>query len=112
MAGSKRNNEGYLLIDQRDSPGVSPIMAHRVGLPVGANKGVFEAPTYTCSHCQKVVVLNPLRNRDRAWCRHCDQYLCDPCGGVLAATGNCNLYREMLDNLQEEGLKLIDVNED
>ncbi len=112
MSGSKRNHEGYLIIDQRNSPGVSPEMAHRAGLPHGAHQGLFEAPTISCSHCQKVVVLHPARSRDRAWCRYCDHYLCDGCGGILAATGTCNLYRAKLDNLQETNVKLIGVSED
>jgi len=106
MPRSKRSYEGELLIDHRFTPGIPEEVTHRQGLPVGAAQGLFEAPTFTCSHCQKVVVLNPLRNRERAWCRKCDHYLCDPCGGILHATGICRPYRAMLDDLQEKGLKL------
>lgn len=97
--GSKLSKEGYLLVDHRESPGISEETAHAAGLPVGAGKGVFEAPTYTCSHCCRVVVLNPLRNRDRAWCWSCDRYICDWCGAAMAASGKCQSIEKIADEL-------------
>lgn len=103
MSLSKRSHEGYLLIDNRCNPGVPDELAVRVGLPVGAGRGMFEAPTITCSHCQTVVIINPLRNRERAYCGKCDHYICDGCGAARAANGGeCRTMRQIADELQEE----------
>lgn len=102
---SKRSLEGYFLLDNRESPGLSDDLVRSVGLPVGAGRGQFEAPTITCSHCHRVVVLNPLRTRDRAWCAKCDHYLCDACGVVLAQTGVCKTLNQLFDELQEQAIQ-------
>lgn len=86
---SKRSHEGYILLDHSDSPGVPDSMTIAAGLPAGAGRGKFEAATLTCQHCDVVVVINPKRNRERAWCKHCDHYLCDACGVTLHHTGEC-----------------------
>lgn len=106
MTTSKRAQEGYLLIDNRDSPGISPAQAHAAGYPDGAHQGLFEAPTITCSHCHRIVILNPLRTRDRAWCAKCDHYLCDTCGGVYAQTaGECQPLTKIMDQAQNEAAR-------
>ena len=105
MTKSKRQHEGEVLIDHRYSPGISDEMVRTAELPVGAGKGVFEAPCFTCSHCQHVVVLHPLRNRERTWCRHCDHYICDPCGAILARTKECKTYTQFLEEIQEQAFK-------
>lgn len=69
---SKRALEGYLLIDNRASGG-----------------GMSEAPVLTCSHCHAQLIVNPLRTRERPWCRKCDHYLCDGCAAVASQTGEC-----------------------
>lgn len=97
MPLSKRSHEGILQIDHRDSPGLPAEMVHAAGLPVGAGRGVFEAPSYTCSHCCRVVVLNPLRTRDREYCSGCNRYICDQCGAIKAATGECVTFAEIVD---------------
>ncbi len=104
VSGSKRSHEGVILIDHSVSPGI-PDAAMPVGMPPRSGQGLFEAPTYTCSHCQKVVIINPLRNRERSWCRKCDHYICDPCGGILQATGVCKTYKQVMDEVQEAGLR-------
>ena len=96
---SKRSHEGVILLDHSASPGI-PDQA-LPGMPPRSGRGKFEAPCYTCSHCQKVVMVNPLRNRDRAWCKKCDHYICDNCGGILAATGVCRTWKQLLDQIQE-----------
>lgn len=105
MSKSKRSHEGYFLLDHRYTPGISEELVHAQGLPPGAGQGLFEAPTYTCSHCQVVVVINPARNRERAYCRKCDHYICDKCGGILAATKVCKPYKQFMDEIQEAGLR-------
>lgn len=98
---SLRSHEGYLLLDHSDSPGVSDEALSQHELPRGAGRTFFEAPTYTCSHCQRIVIVNPDRVRDRAYCRKCDHRICDECGGVAAATGECRTFRQVIDEVQE-----------
>jgi len=102
---SKRSHEGYLLIDNRNGPGLTDEQAQAAGLPVGAGRGMFESPTYTCSHCQVVVILNPLRTRERAYCAKCDHYICDRCGVAKAQTGECRTVKQLIDELQEQAVQ-------
>jgi len=78
---SLRRTEGYLEIDHSASPGLPPEIARASGFdPRYCGEGKkFEAATITCSHCGIAHVKNPLRTRDRAYCRHCDHYICDYC---------------------------------
>lgn len=96
---SLRNHEGYLLIDHRNSPGVPDDIAVATGLPIGAGQLMFEAPTYTCKHCQRIVVMNPDRKRERAYCRGCDHLICDPCGAERARTLKCRTFEQVIDQL-------------
>jgi hypothetical protein len=107
---SKRSQEGYLLISHKDSPGLTQDFLAQIAattsappLPVGAGRGIFEAPTFTCSHCQKVSIINPLRNRDRAYCGKCDHYLCDdPCAVAYKVSGGvCQSFRALAEKLAE-----------
>ena len=97
---SKRSHEGYLLIDHRAGPGISAEQAARAGLPPGSHCGIFEAPTYTCRHCQRVVVINPLRTRDREYCPGCNHYICDDCGRVRSHTGRCLTFEQAMYEMQ------------
>lgn len=103
---SLRRHEGYLLIDHRNSPGVSDELAATVGIPMrpGGGRGLFEAPTVTCSHCQVIVIVNPLRNRERAYCSKCDHYICDKCGVVYAQTRQCITFKEIVETVQERAV--------
>lgn len=106
MSRSSRSQEGYLMIDHRASPGISDEVMLKQGLPAGAGKGLFEAPTFTCSHCETVVVINPLRNRERTFCGKCDHYICDRCGAVMAETKECKTYKQIIEETQEAGYRL------
>jgi hypothetical protein len=101
---TKRSHEGYLLIDHRETPGVTEEFVQQTGqvdaVPVGKNS-LFESATITCSHCQRVVVLNPDRSRSRGYCRKCDHYICDACTTVMAQTLECVPFRKILDDAQE-----------
>ncbi len=103
MARSKRAHEGVLMIDHRASPGIADqyMPGAAQDMPVRYGRGLFEAPTFTCGHCPQVVLLNPLRTRDRGYCRKCDHYICDRCNGILAATMTCKPYKKVLDEAQE-----------
>lgn len=83
---SKRNLEGYLIIDNSN-----------VGEPVA------EYATLTCSHCHRQQIVQPLRTRERPYCRKCDHYICDQCAVVAKLNGGeCQTMNSVLDNLQEK----------
>lgn len=78
---NKRNKEGYVLIDHRNSPGISPefLRINNLTGPAVGSGQVFESAMYTCCSCGADVILNPNRTRDREWCWHCDSFMCDGC---------------------------------
>lgn len=90
---TQRSKESYLLIDHSAGPGLP-------GMPK-----VFEAGTFTCSHCQALVVINPKRTRDRALCRQCDHYICDECGIVASQSLFHRPFEMFADEVQEAGAK-------
>lgn len=110
---SKRQHEGYLYINHKDSPGISDELMQRVQpeMPSGAGKGLFEAATVTCSHCQVMVVINPLRTRARPYCPKCDHYICDLCYGVLTQTGACKTFKQIVDDTLEAAIKHESIKE-
>ena len=79
---SKQIHEGYVMIDHRASPGLSKEEAIALGYePQHVAEGqLFEAKTNHCNHCGTVVIINPLRTRERSYCSSCDKYICDNCG--------------------------------
>lgn len=62
-----RRLEGELTIDHRASPGTAEV-------PAGT---LFEGPTFTCCHCNRVVVKNAQRQRPRNVCHKCMKWTCD-----------------------------------
>jgi hypothetical protein len=78
---SLKRHDGELMIDHRASPGLPEDFYRPLGIDAPAIGGgrLFETATITCSHCNGVVVLNPLRTRERAYCSKCDHYICDSC---------------------------------
>lgn len=99
---SRRELEGYLLIDHRDSPGITPEQAAKAGkatVSVGAGKRL-EAPTYNCSHCTALVIIEPTRTRARAYCPKCDRHICDKCEIIRVASGGaCKPFKQVIDEL-------------
>ena len=90
---TRRETEGYLLIDHRDSPGLTEAERVAAGLsplmPVGKGQRL-EIATYCCSHCDRIVGINMKRNRARTVCFKCDRYICDhPCTLEYKLTGKC-----------------------
>lgn len=84
MARSLRSREGYLQVDHRQSPGVPDALveaARRAGHdPFNAPTGQqLESATYTCGHCQALVVVGPTRTRPLNYCAQGDHYVCDGC---------------------------------
>lgn len=104
---SKRKHEGYLLIDHSNSPGLTEADAVAAGLPAGGRSGLFEAPTYRCNHCCRIVVINPARTRDREYCAKCNHYICDACGAAKAITGICRTVNQIVEETQEAGALLL-----
>ena len=89
---SKRALEGVLVVDHRNSPGLTDADLLSAGLDPRTHphvgKGAFyESATITCAHCQAIVILNPQRSRPRNYCAHCDHYVCDLPQCVLMAAG-------------------------
>lgn len=86
---SKLSHEGYLLIDHSAGPGLDGKQGHKL-----------EVGIHTCSHCQKGVMVNPLRTRDRAYCPKCDHYICDECEVARVASGGlCRTFNQLADEL-------------
>lgn len=82
---------GYFETDQRgvDAP-----------LPPGIPRH-FEADTYTCSHCQRVVVMNPQRKRERYKCNGCTHHICDECAARKFAGEPCRTFAQVVDETLE-----------
>jgi len=72
---------GYLFVDNRASPGIPEDIAIIMGFdPAQVKAGkIYEQHTIGCNHCGVHVVLNPDRQRARAYCPKCDRYICDIC---------------------------------
>ena len=105
---SLRRHEGYLLIDNRFGPGVTPSFVQQsgqkgLGVPVVGEGALFESATITCSHCHTVVILNPNRSRPRNYCGKCDHYICDNPICLM----ECSPLNKVLDVLQEAQFKLL-----
>jgi hypothetical protein len=98
MQRSLADGAGFLEINHQDSPGLSPAdVAHMPGaMAVGAGQ-VLERDIKQCSHCQRGVVLNPGRVRNRAVCLKCYRFICDSCEAIRVKTGACVPFKQVLD---------------
>lgn len=103
---SARRPEGYILVDHRESPGISQedVAPGYVGLLVGKGQK-FESGFVCCSHCQSEIILNPLRTRDRGYCPKCDRYICDSCAAELHRLGVCRTWAQVVDEIYEAAVK-------
>ncbi len=100
---SVSRREGYLLIDHRYSPGVTPelVAASGKNSPVVGAGQVFESATIICAHCGTGVILNPNRTRPRGYCRKCDAYVCDS----PDCNAECKPLIKTLDVMQENSFR-------
>lgn len=100
---SKRSHEGFLEIHPGMGPALSLEEAAKTGKEIiGAGaRGKIEAGILTCSHCQKQVMVNPLRTRDRNWCSKCDHYICDQAG----CNAGCHPWKAYLDALEKKAFR-------
>jgi hypothetical protein len=89
---------GYVEVDQRNCD-----------KPVG--QAYFEAETYTCTHCSRVVVLNPQRVRERYKCKGCTHHICDECAAEVVAGAPCKTmqqkYEEHMEQMARQSAGLI-----
>lgn len=81
------SNLGYLLLDHR----------HSAELPPGVGSALIERDTFTCSHCQYVVIMNPDRIRPRMKCRGCSHLICDGCAAKRSAGDPCKTFSQLVD---------------
>jgi hypothetical protein len=96
---NKRDLEGYVEVDHRHSPGISAEQAASVGSKLVVPAGtVFKSATITCSHCQRVVVLNPNRSRGRGYCRNCDHAICDRCALLMKLGHPCKPFAKLIED--------------
>jgi hypothetical protein len=98
---SKLNNQGELVIDHRNSPGIDPEWARARGVTgpvVGAGK-TYESGLLNCRHCGGDVIMHPQREREREWCWVCDAYICDPCAFLRKMGAEHVTHREVLEKI-------------
>jgi len=102
---SKRRQEGYLFVDHRESPGLPPDAALMTpGKPsplIVGRSAMLESATITCSHCQVIVILNPLRDRPRGYCAKCDAYVCDN----PLCLRECHPFAKLMDDICERAIR-------
>lgn len=79
---------GYFLSDQRDVPA-------SIGGP-----RFLEADTFTCSHCQLVVILD--RSVTQYKCSGCNHHICERCANKKKAGGPCVTWSQRIEAMQEQ----------
>jgi hypothetical protein len=86
MSTSLGRDGGYLLVDHTNSPGIPDDLARKwaaQGVVVKPGSTKLEAASYTCAHCQFIVIKNKNRTRPREVCRKCMAVVCDRASCVL-----------------------------
>ena len=68
---------------------------------------IYEADILRCNHCEKQILKNPHRKKNREWCWTCDQYVCDRCAGIKFIAG-CTTIREIMER---EATKIIRMSQ-
>lgn len=98
---TKQSDEAYVMIDHRNSPGISQEFMAANGLDgpaVGAGR-VMESAMVVCGHCNTDVILNPNRSRNREWCWNCDKYICDKCALLKKLGHACSPFKAKLQEI-------------
>lgn len=105
MKHSLKHGGGFLEIDHRESPGLTPADVAHVPGAIAVGKGEhFETDVYQCSHCQRAVVLRAAAGKmvERGYCPKCDHFICNACEKLRAATGGqCVPFKAVLDKAAE-----------
>ena len=103
---SLRALESYVQIDHRESPGFDGAMAHKLGLGRnGVGSVNYESAIVHCCMCSRGVLLRPERSRERAFCRHCNSYMCDRCATAVAGGAPHIPLAKVFDDLQEAAFR-------
>ena len=76
---------------------------HLDNRPAGGQ--LIEVNTYTCSHCQRVVALNPARTRERYKCGGCNHHICDECAAKKFAGAPCRTFAQIVDESLEQAAR-------
>lgn len=111
---SLKRHEGYIMVDNRASPGLPEDIARAAGYDPEQCRagGLFEAATLTCSHCGNAFVKNPLRTRPRPYCNQCDHYICDICDGVRQQPlYEHRPFNQMMDEVIEQAQRQVAVSD-
>jgi hypothetical protein len=105
---NKRSQEAYLLIDHRNSPGITAefMQKNKIDGPAVGKGTYFESAMTVCHCCQADIVLNPNRSRDREWCMQHDAYLCDRCALTRRLTGSCVPLKQRIADIFNRLIKL------
>src|ERR1700686_5319728 len=108
---TKRSREAYLLIDHRNSPGITHefAKANNIEGPIVGAGVTFESAMVVCHCCTRDVILNPDRTRERAWCMVHDAYLCDDCDAARRSRGECVSFQQKWDQVVEAALKGLSI---
>lgn len=95
---TKRSQEGVVLIDHRNSPGITHefVAKNKLDVPVVGASQCFESALVNCHCCGGDVILNPDRSRDRHWCWLHDAYTCDTCAVAVRAKGKCVPLKQIM----------------
>ena len=105
---TKRSHEGYIMVDHRESPGLTDAQM-RAAYGGGSGRGLHEVPALNCAHCHKSMIVNPLRTRDRPWCRKCDAYVCDDCKLAMVLTEKHRPMSLICDEVQESAARGLPI---
>ncbi len=101
MKHSLKDGGGFLEIDHRESPGLTPADVAHVPGAIAVGQGEhFETDVYQCSHCQRTVVLRAAAGKmgERGYCQKCDRYICNSCERTRVASGGlCVPFKAVLD---------------
>lgn len=98
------SHTGYLIIDHSESPGINENdvpQRLRSSTSIVKEGEIFERDTKNCSHCERLIILEPKRVRERARCHYCNHYICDECDRMLRVTGQCIPFKKVVDRAQE-----------
>jgi hypothetical protein len=73
---------GYILVTDPDKPA----------------SGFTEADTFTCCHCQRIVVVPPRASASDSggWCGRCAKPVCGPC----ADKGSCTPWEARMERME------------
>lgn len=108
---SKRSREAYILIDHRNSPGISQefMRANNLDGPAVGAGITFESAMSVCHCCQRDIILNPNRTRERAWCMKHDAYLCDECDSARKSGVECVPFQQKLERFWTKLIKGLPI---